>query len=65
MGVMTLLFHLQKCFLFDIFFKNIGILDSYFIHRYIIIKYRLFDLGSNLSIIMRVMALFSSLEPEA
>ena len=39
-------------------FENIGVLDSYFIHRYIIIKYRSsFDYGQNPPIIIRVMAL--------
>ena len=40
MGVMAL-FHLQKIFSFRYFLKKVGVLDSYFIHRYIIIKYRL------------------------
>ena len=34
-------------------FENIGVLDSYFIHRYIIIKYK----SSYLLIVVRVMAL--------
>ena len=34
-------------------FENIGVLDSYFIHRYIIIKYR----SSYLPIVVSVMAL--------
>ena len=38
MGVMAL-FHRHKCFPSDIFLKKIGVLDSYFIYRYIIIKY--------------------------
>ena len=36
----VLLFAFEKCFPFNIFFKKIGVLDSYFIHRYIIIKYK-------------------------
>ena len=40
MGVMVL-FHFQKMFSFQYFFlkRLICVLDSYFIHRYIIIKY--------------------------
>ena len=60
MGVMAL-FTLQKMLSFRYFLKKkIGVLDSYFIHRYIIIKYRSFDLAKNPAIIMRVMALFST-----
>ena len=38
MGVVAL-FHLQNMFSFRYFLKKIGVLDSYFVHRYIIIKY--------------------------
>ena len=39
-------------------FEYVGVLDSYFIHRYVIIKYRLSSImDKNPPIIIRVMAL--------
>ena len=60
MGVMAH-FHVQKMFSFRYFFlKRIGVLDSYFIHWYIVIKYCQVCFRENLPIIMKVMALFST-----
>ena len=52
MGVMAL-FHLQKMFSFRYFLKKIGALDSYFIHRYILLNLNGWNMFGTMEIHLR------------